>query len=72
MPVFLSRVSASYDGNDRLPPIMDEINTWGKTTMTGIGCEIVPELVPTEFDQIITKKQVVLFYGTDLDRQLFC
>ena len=40
--------------------------------MTGIGCEIVPELVPTEFDQIITKKQVVLFYGTDLDRQLFC
>jgi nicotinamidase-related amidase len=70
LPVFLVRVSASPDGKDRLSPITDGTTAWGKTQISADWSELVPELAPTEDDQIITKKQWGAFYGTELDLQL--
>jgi nicotinamidase-related amidase len=70
MPVFLVKVSSSSDSKDRLTPITDGDNNWGKMKMPDDWNEIVPELGPKENDLLITKKQWGAFYGTDLDLQL--
>jgi nicotinamidase-related amidase len=70
MPVFLVRVTTSADGKDRLVPVVDGENPWGKNKMPGDWSEIVPEMGSEESDFIITKKQWGAFYGTDLDLQL--
>jgi len=70
MPVFLVRVATSADGKDRLVPVVDGENPWGKNKMPSDWSEIVPEMGPEESDFIITKKQWGAFYGTDLDLQL--
>jgi nicotinamidase-related amidase len=70
MPVFLVHVSGSPDGKDRLAPLTDNENPWGKNKMPADWSEIVPELGPREGDFIINKKQWGAFYGTDLDLQL--
>ena len=70
MPVFLVRVTASADGKDRLNPIIDGENPWGKMQMPADWSDIVPELGPQASDFMITKKQWGAFYGTELDLQL--
>jgi len=70
MPVFLVRVSSSPDGKDRLMPITDDENPWGKIKPAADWNELVPEMGPEAGDFIITKKQWGAFYGTDLDLQL--
>ena len=70
MPVFLVRVAISPDGKDKLTPIVDGENPWGKMQMPADWSEITPELGPNEGDIIITKKQWGAFYGTELDLQL--
>lgn len=70
MPVFLVRVSTSPGGKDRLAPIVDGENPWGKRQMPADFSEIVPELGPEQTDFIITKKQWGAFFGTELDLQL--
>jgi nicotinamidase-related amidase len=70
MPVFLVRVASSPDGKDRLMPITDHENSWGKIKPAADWSELVPEMGPSAGDFIITKKQWGAFYGTDLDLQL--
>jgi nicotinamidase-related amidase len=70
MPVFLVRVSGSPDGKDRLNPIVDGENPWGKREMPADWAEIVPQMGPKEGDFVITKKQWGAFFGTELDLQL--
>ncbi len=70
MPVFLVRVATSSDSKDRLQPIIDGENSWGKMQMPSDWSEIVPELGSSKGDIIITKKQWGAFYGTELDLQL--
>ena len=70
MPVFLVRVATSADGKDRLVPVVDGENPWGKNKTPSDWSEIVPEMGSEESDFIITKKQWGAFYGTDLDLQL--
>jgi len=70
MPVFLVRVATSPDGKDRLNPVVDGENPWGKQQLPADWAEIVPEMGPKEGDFVITKKQWGAFYGTELDLQL--
>jgi nicotinamidase-related amidase len=70
MPVFLVRVSTSFDSKDRINVATDITWSGGTGQMPADWSEIVPELMSQTSDFIITKKQWGAFYGTDLDLQL--
>lgn len=67
-PVFLVRVTPSFDRKDALHPDVDQPMAGG--TPPPDWADIVPELNLRESDFVITKRQWGAFYGTELDLQL--
>ncbi|MBU6141513.1 hydrolase [Patescibacteria group bacterium] len=68
MPVFLVRVTPSFDRKDALHPDADA--PMPAHMPPADWAEIVPEMGPKEGDFIITKRQWGAFYGTELDLQM--
>lgn len=57
--------------NDAHRPEDTELEVWGEHAMVGTeGAEVIPELEPTDADDVFGKRFYDAFYGTGLDEHL--
>ncbi|WP_265109977.1 cysteine hydrolase family protein [Halosolutus halophilus] len=57
--------------NDAHRPEDTELDVWGEHAMAGTeGAEVIPELTPTDADDVFEKRFYDAFYGTGLDEHL--